>query len=719
MCRGPFINLLFSIFFLLNGGTQVLAETAPAITVELPFVIHFLTPAGDDVEVGPGRYEVEVAESWLKLVPEAEGPASAVLLEATSGTHEENVTETTVRLEGDPDNSDVFHLAMLLQDGTGLEAVGTASGIFPRGLQMVYLNKAVESSNTQITKSTIGTLSINLAAPKPCDNEKIERVRAKASSKGDEEKIDCQLTLRKEWTITKRLVFEGAKATGLTLDCQGATIGDGTNTDKIQVRSRKYKNNPTDEQEPWKWERPENVTIKNCHIIGSIRVWGMSTNGEGNPKEYVEKQVCSPFQTPNCRTVKVEKPGSNELKNSSRKSGHTQRVQANAPTNIVFDHVHITGLGRNPFYLAPGVTHVQLINSKMEGKSSQVAIYLDAESARNIIKNNDIAVATGNRPFEKWDRPLIAIDGSAHNFIQNNRFSNLSHGGIYLYRNCGEGGVVRHQPPSHNVIVNNIFYYNKYTGGNPSVYLGSRDRGGFFQDTFGFCEDDAGVPFGSSASDKDYARHNVIMQNQIYKRSITDMIKTNNTKVNSPNYIDHNQTVTDQTLVRNRLAGCYLPNNSPNLLAHGRSLELIKDTGKTACFSRYSCTDGVLNRPSVSDCRIKKIAFDCQVSGNNRGCQKVIACPTGKKLLGAKAACNLESGTISPEVMTGLSPNLIKVIRASDTTSAGSCHVGFNKLQIGQKGITSIKGFPSVEVGCKEHDKNGGDCHIKGVLYCK
>jgi hypothetical protein len=45
--------------------------------------------------------------------------------------------------------------------------------------------------------------------------------------------------------------------------------------------------------------------------------------------------------------------------------------------------------------------------------------------------------------------------------------------------------------------------------------------------------------------------------------------------------------------------------------------------------------------------------------------------------------------------------------------------VGFNKLQSGQKEITNIKGFPSVGVGCQEHDKNGGDCHIKGVLYCK
>jgi hypothetical protein len=107
------------------------------------------------------------------------------------------------------------------------------------------------------------------------------------------------------------------------------------------------------------------------------------------------------------------------------------------------------------------------------------------------------------------------------------------------------------------------------------------------------------------------------------------------------------------------------------------------------------------------------------VSGNNKGCQKVAACPSGKKLVGAKAACNLEFGTVSSSAVQSITPNLIKVLKASDKVSSGSCNVGFNKLQKGQKEITSVKGFPSVAVACKEHDKNGGDCHIKGVLYCQ
>jgi len=714
------------------------------------------------VAIGPGVYEVEAAESWLKLVPEGQERTEAMLLDAMPGTHEETLTESAVRLDGEPDNPDVFHLAMLLADGTGLEAVGTQSGIRPRGLNLAFMSKLskartftarpkilhpgpVGQAQPSVPFKMVSKVPLQrvLGIPKACDSEKIKKVRAKASSKWDYEKIDCQLTLEKGWIITKKLIFEGAQANQVTLDCQWATLGDGTNKDVIEVRSREYKDKPEGdpnyETEPWKWERPQNVTIKNCNIIGSVRVWGMATNGEGNPKKYLEKEICIPGRFPVCQ--KQEKPNSNELKKSSRKSGHTKRVQANAPKNIVFDNVKITGVGRNPFYLAPGVTYTTLMNSTMNGKSDKVAIYLDAESSYNTIKRNQIDVATAkdttgdNIPGMKsrgW--PIIAIDGASHNKILNNRFSQTNRGGIYLYRNCGEGGIIRHETPSYNSIMNNIFYYNKYKGPKPSVYLGSRDYG--IKERLGHCNDDDGRPFGSSASEKDYARHNIVMQNQFYKRrvyrpgpglggtvlveaTIADYVKTRNTKANSPNYIEHNQIVTPQTVVKNRRAGCYLANASQNFLLHGRSLDLLEDSGNKACLTQSSCTDGEFSRSNASDCRVNKVDFSCQVSGNNKGCQKEVACPSGKKLVGAKAACNLEFGTVSSNALQPILPNLIKVLKASDKVSAGSCNVGGNKLQSGQKEITINTSFPSVAVGCKEHDKNGGDCHIKGVLYCR
>ena len=718
MRPNSFITSLFFTLIVVVGFTQILAANASTTTVELPTAIHFLTPAGDAIEVGPGIYKVETAESWLKLIPKGQARSAAILVEASPGTHDQSLTEPVVRAEVDRENPDVFHLAMLQPDGNGLEAIGTKSGIWSRAAQFFFLarpaprnqpftpHSRVQKKKSQVVGARpnvslpgpVGQAELSLS-PKPCDSEKIEKVKAK----GNAENIDCQLTLEKGWTITKTLIFEGAKATRVTLDCRGATLGDGTNKDMIEVRSRKI---GTD-----KWERPQNVTIKNCKIIGSVRVWGRGRNGEAAAVKESSKRE------------------------KSKSMNHINRLRNSAPKNIVFDNVTITGVGRNPFYLSPGVTYTKLINSTMNGKSSKVAIYLDAESAYNTIKNNNIDVATAkdtvgdNIPGMKsrgW--PIIAIDGSSHNKILNNRFSKTNRGGIYLYRNCGEGGTIRHATPSYNTIMNNVFYYNKYTGGKPSVYLGSRDYG--FKERLGHCDDDDGRPYGSSASETDYARHNVVMQNQFYKRrvfkgtllveaSISDYVKTRNTKANSPNYIEHNKIVTTQTEVKNRRAGCYLPKATPNFLLHGRSLDLLKDSGNKACLTQYSCTDGELPRSRTSDCRIKKVGFSCQVSGNNKGCQKVAACPSGKKLIGAKAACNLEFGTVSSNAVQSVTPNLIKVLKASDKVSSGSCNVGFNKLQKGKKEITSIKGFPSVAVGCKEHDKNGGDCHIKGVLYCK
>jgi len=121
---------------------KIFAENLSSAIVKLPVPLHFLTPAGDDVEMGRGSYRVGEAELWLKLVPVGEGAESAILIEAMAGMHEKQLAEVTAQLHQDPENSDVYHLALLLPEGSGFEAIGTVSGIRPRGFQMVFLNKA-------------------------------------------------------------------------------------------------------------------------------------------------------------------------------------------------------------------------------------------------------------------------------------------------------------------------------------------------------------------------------------------------------------------------------------------------------------------------------------------------------------------------------------------------------------------------------------------------
>lgn len=564
---------------------------------------------------------------------------------------------------------------------------------------------AGQPDSPSVQPSGVRRFTVHPFVAKPtCSTEKSNEVRAPASDSALTVAIDCNLNLNSRDRVTKRLILEGASATGVTVNCNGATLDGGkgkpnfgdNGRDMVEVKSEK--NGET-------WKRPENITIKNCNIIGSVRVWGMGKNGEWE-----------------------------DVKESSRSRDHVQRARNNAPRNIVFDNVTITGVGRNPVYFAPGVTHSKLINSEIRGNSDKVAIYLDAESAYNTIKNNYIHVVTKS---DKWGKlpgvtdrgwPLIAIDGSTGNKIINNKFSSLNNGGIYLYRNCGEGGTIRHTTPSHNLIINNIFYYKKYTGGKPAVYLGSRDYGSK-ERRLGHCDKDDGRPFGSSASEKDYATHNVVMQNQFYRRrvyrgnrlveaSIYDYIKTKNQRVNSPNYIDHNQIVSAET---RRPAGCYVRNGYKNLILHGRSIDVFNNSnGEPSCTGRkLSCNNGDLIRSTSSTCRVSEASFDCRISGNNNGCRKIAHCPSGQRIVGATAACNLEYGVISDRILGAVAPNNIRVIRASDDVSAGLCYVGRNSLKRGQETITGIHDSDRVLIGCKERDKNGGDCHIKGILYCR
>lgn len=124
------------------------------------------------------------------------------------------------------------------------------------------------------------------------------------------------------------------------------------------------------------WIVPENITIKNFIIKGSVRLIGLGVNGEDEL-----------------------------VRESSKNRNHTQHAQSSAPKNIVFDNIKIEANKRIPFYVAPGCTNITLQNSELLGQSESTAIYLDCESSNNTIQNNIIKTKT--------KREAIAVDGSA------------------------------------------------------------------------------------------------------------------------------------------------------------------------------------------------------------------------------------------------------------------------------------------------------------------
>jgi len=228
------------------------------------------------------------------------------------------------------------------------------------------------------------------------------------------------------------------------------------------------------------WSVPHDIVLANCTIHGNLRIWGVGAGGDLDA-----------------------------LRTSSRQEGHTARLQAAAPTRIALTNLHLVGTGSIPLYVGPGVTSVAMLGGRVTGRSVSTAVYLDAESAGNTIRGVAFDIATG--------REQIAIDGSARNRIEANRFALRGRGGVFLYRNCGEDGVIRHQPPSDNIVSNNSFQGAAWFQPR-TVLVGAREG------RRRYCGDDAGWPFGSSLDDGDNATGNVVSGNTSRYRWLPDWI---------------------------------------------------------------------------------------------------------------------------------------------------------------------------------------------------
>jgi parallel beta-helix repeat protein len=258
----------------------------------------------------------------------------------------------------------------------------------------------------------------------------------------------------------EKYTLEGSGESGRLIDLQGGWLNEGKLTELVICSKEAEKG----------WDVPEKITIRNGRIRGSIRIYGLGVNGEAA-----------------------------KVRESSHHEGHTSRAQAAAPRAILLEELQIEADHRIPLYLGPGVTGVMVRNCTFAGWSASTTVYLDAESGGNRIEGCTFDVRSG--------REVMAVDGSATNTIIGNRFLQVSYGGIYLYRNCGEGGTVRHQTPRGNVIENNFFNMKDLRQGSYGVWLGSR------QGRRSYCEDDAGYPFGSSIDNRDFADQNTVRGN--------------------------------------------------------------------------------------------------------------------------------------------------------------------------------------------------------------
>ena len=115
------------------------------------------------------------------------------------------------------------------------------------------------------------------------------------------------------------------------------------------------------------------------------------------------------------------------------------------------------------------------------------------------------------------------------------------------------------------------------------------------------------------------------------------------------------------------------------------------------------------------------------VEGNNDGDQHSLGCPAGT-LLAIQAACNLEFGKATDQQRDGVLLNRLKVVRESDKKKRGQCIADDSKISAQQRLVmpwlvdryeASNSGRNTLRYACKEHDKNGGDCHVNIRHYCE
>ena len=313
-------------------------------------------------------------------------------------------------------------------------------------------------------------------AAAPCGPEVVAAVLAEATEEEPRVDLGCSLTLSADDVVTKKLRLRGPAASGVTIDCGGATIrrtlsAGGPDVIRIESEKQDSESGPT-------WSRPTDVVIRDCRVEGSIRVLGQGQNGEAP-----------------------------DVMADSLTLGHRERAQDAAPTRVLLEGLTVVGDGRIPLYLAPGTTRVTFRDSEIVGRSVATWIYLDAESGHNRILRNRFSGVLDRTP----PREHIAVDGSAGNLIAGNRFEGITNGAIYVYRNCGEGGTVRHQEPRRNVIAGNVFVHDDPALINYAIWIGSRNA---LNPLIDFCDLDDGYDFGSGLSDQDFAGDNVIADNR-------------------------------------------------------------------------------------------------------------------------------------------------------------------------------------------------------------
>lgn len=591
--------------------------------------------------------------------------------------------------------------------------------------------------------------------------------------------VNCNLKLHPEDRIYMRLDFEGSGSSGVTVDCmpdrngRRARIVNPATTTELKSK---------DVDPPMLYFKSTNCGIEPLTEIGDRYIDELGA----------VKSRCDPVSDVTIKHCQISgriTAGSlpnNLFKLSMVRADHVDRLRQSATQHINFSDVKITGRYKGAIHFLPGVHHVTIEDSELYGGFINMTIHLPADGGWNIIKNNKITGQRKTAPdwfYPGKKREVISIDSSEHNRIVNNYFKNMPYGAIKLYRNCGEKNNIRHRTPQYTQIINNVFDYEGQDSSGPTIMVGSRDDISFtLWGVKRYCGRDllenrevAGnndpkpwdteIIRNSSESNDDWAEHNVIADNQVINKNVSEEwpYRFSSKAQKLTNYLITNEveyTRTAEEAIRikdSRGAGCAvlagitdgmespyqenIQNGRFPYLRNGWSEKYFWDFRpevRLTCDTPLVCDNNVLSEKSEISCQEPTAhdygneATDCNArnnvctEGSNAGDEEVLGCPGGGTLLGVQVACNLEYGKATDAQRMRVPMNQIRVVKPSDDVDNGLCTADATNLKEGKKLVLPwlYKRYQgsiipnALRYFCKERDRNGGECHVNIRHYC-
>jgi len=169
MKRCP-ISIAIGLMLSLLLGLPMIGQAEEVfVRIVLDKPVHFSAPDGTDVPVQAGEFVIVSADTVLTLFQV--GKEEPIVIGVRASTHDENVeTPTVLSAPEESPDEDTHHLVVLLPGGKSFDAVGTYSGIKPRGLKdrmarSKLVKRLIQAGNASFKKPAAARLEESQRVP--------------------------------------------------------------------------------------------------------------------------------------------------------------------------------------------------------------------------------------------------------------------------------------------------------------------------------------------------------------------------------------------------------------------------------------------------------------------------------------------------------------------------------------------------------------------------